>query len=423
MLSLVVALTLSQVLRATPDTAPDTALAGRATREAAAYAARDGGRLWGIPLTTPLLIVDPRSRQAISAAADSAGLMVSEQEFYAARLSDRVQVANTSMRWGGRTWAMVLTPLPADSVERGILLMHEVWHSVQARVGVPLESPDNPQLATVAGRAWLMVEGRALDAALASSGPAQRRAMADAFAARQRRRTALPGSDSTERPLELAEGLAEYSGIVVVVVPSERARVGRERLARLEQGGSLMRSFPYATGTAWALLLDIVDPGWRKRVTSSSDLAYMAAVALGIDTNAVAHDDARFAAYGLEEIQATERGQYAAQVARQDSLSARYVSGPTLRLPLAEMNMSFDPNKVEPLPDVGTVYQPFRLSDRWGVLDADSSGAMVSSNFSEVRVAAPGPGGTSGSGWRVTLNAGWAVVPGPRPGDLMVQKR
>ena len=202
MLSVTIALLLAAPLQG----GADTAAAHRATREAAAYAQRDGGRLWGIPLTTPLLIVDPRSRQAVSAAADSAGLMVREQGFYTARLSDSVQVANTSLRWGGRTWAMVLTPLPADSVERGILLMHEVWHSVQARLGIPLKSPDNPQLATVAGRTWLKVEGRALDAALASSGAAQRRAMADAFAARQQRRAALPGSDSTERPLELIGG-------------------------------------------------------------------------------------------------------------------------------------------------------------------------------------------------------------------------
>ncbi len=419
MLSLFIVLTLGSPLQS----AGDTALAARATREAAAYAARDDGRLWGIPLTTPLLVVDPRSRQALGTVADSAGLMVREQGFYTARLGDSVQVANTAMRWGGRAWAMVLMPLPADSIERGILLMHEVWHSVQARLGIPLRSPDNPQLATLAGRTWLKVEGRALSAALASSGPAQRRAMADAFAARQRRRAALPGSDSTERPLELTEGLAEYTGIAVVVAPSERLRVGRERLSRLEQGGSLMRSFPYATGTAWALLLDIVDPGWRRRVNSGSDLAYMAAAAMGIDTVGVPQDGARFAAYGLAEIEATERAQYAAQVAKQDSLRLRYVSGPTLRLPLAEMNMSFDPNKVEPLPGVGTVYRPFRLSDRWGVLDADSSGAMVNSSFSEARVAAPGADGISGAGWRVTLNAGWVVVPGKRPGDFTVQKR
>ena len=111
------------------------------------------------------------------------------------------------------------------------------------------------------------------------------------------------------------------------------------------------------------------------------------------------------------------------RLARQDSLRARYVTGPILRLPLAEMNMSFNPNKVEPLPDVGTVYRPFRLSDRWGVLDADSSGALVDTGFREARVAAPGPGGDGGAGWRLTLNAGWEVVPAERPGDYTVRKR
>ena len=44
--------------------------------------------------------------------------------------------------------------------------------------------------------------------------------------------------------------------------------------------------------------------------------------------------------------------------------------------------MSFNPNTVEPVPEAGTVYRPFRLSDRWGVLDADSSGALVNASFS-----------------------------------------
>ncbi len=115
----------------------DTTLARRAMHEAAFYAQRDSGSLWGIPLSTPLLIVDPSSRRAISSVPDSAGLMSWAGNFYEARLPDDVAIANTSVAWGRRTWAMVLSPLPTDSVERGILLMHEVWHSVQARTGVP----------------------------------------------------------------------------------------------------------------------------------------------------------------------------------------------------------------------------------------------------------------------------------------------
>ena len=89
--------------------------------------------LWGVPLTTPLLVVDPGTRRAMSAVPDSAGLMVAEGGIWSAIMPADVAIANTSLVWGGRTWAMVLSPLPADSVERGILLMHEVWHSVQAQ--------------------------------------------------------------------------------------------------------------------------------------------------------------------------------------------------------------------------------------------------------------------------------------------------
>ena len=110
---------------------------------------------------------------------------------------------------------MVLTPLPADSVERGILLMHEVWHSAQGGRGIPLKTPDNPHLATASGRTWIGWKvGRWIQRSHRRE-PAQQRAMADALAARMARRAAAPGSDSTERQLELTEGLAEYTGIIV----------------------------------------------------------------------------------------------------------------------------------------------------------------------------------------------------------------
>jgi len=401
----------------------DTTLARRAMQEAAYYAQRDSGSLWGIPLTTPLLIVDPSSRRAIGSVPDSAGLMTQAGSLYGARLPDDVALANTSVAWGRRTWAMVVSPLPMDSIERGILLMHEVWHSVQARFGVPLATPDNPHIETASGRTWLKVEARALAAALAAEGSVRRQAMTDAIAARMARRAAAPGSDVTERQLELSEGLAEFTGVALIVPAEEWASVACKRLARLEGDGSLMRSFPYATGTAWAVLLEMTDAGWRSQLTANTDLAIMAAEAMHVDPDTLDRSDARFSAYGLAELRAREGARQEARAAREDSLRARYVTGPTLRLPLAEMNMSFNPNTVEPLPDVGTVYRPFRLSDRWGVLDADSSGALVNATFSEARVAQPGPGGVSGPGWRLTLNAGWVVVPADRTGDYTIRKR
>lgn len=416
-----VALLLSGLWPATP--LADTTRARQAMREAKAYAARDAAVLWGVPLTTPLLIVDPGTRRAVSAVPDSEGVMVPEGETWSALIPPDVPLANTSLKWSGRTWAMVLAPLPADSVERGILLMHEVWHSVQAQVPIPLMTPDNPHLATAAGRTWLKVEGRALDSALASTGPERRRAMTDALAARRARRATASGSAATEQPLELSEGLAEFTGIVLVAAPAERVALARTRLSRLETEGSLVRSFPYATGTAWALLLDLTDEGWRSALRPDADLAIVAAEAMRVDPDTLNLDDTRFARYGLAQVRAEEEGREVARRARQDSLRIRYVTGPTLRLPLAEMNMSFNPNTVEPLPDVGTVYRPFRLSDRWGVLDADSSGALVNATFSEARVIAPGAGGTSGPGWHLALKPGWVVVPADEAGSYTIRKR
>lgn len=403
--------------------AADTVAARRAVRETESYANRDNGSLWHVRISAPLLLVDPASRIAVSAVPDSAGVLRREGAFYSGKLPDAVPVANTGINWSGVRWAMVLVPLPADSVERGILLMHESWHAVQAKVGIPMVTPDNPHLEMAAGRTWLKVEGRALSQALSTNGAAQRQAAADAIAARQMRRAAAPGSGDTERPLELAEGLAEYSGIMLVVTPANRAEVGKARLGKLEGTGTLFRSFPYATGTAWALLLDSLSPGWRSRLTAGSDLALMAAAAINADTAVAHYNEDRFAPYGLPAIRAAEEARAKSIAARLDSLRVTFVTGPVLRLPLREMNISFDPNRAEALPGVGTVYQPLRLSDKWGELDADGSGALIDASWQEARVPAAPKATTDGPGWKLQLKEGWEVVAGERPGDFVLKAR
>ena len=91
----------SQLLLLSTQSPADTTLARRATREAAAYAQRDRGRLWAVPLNTPLLIVDPATRRAVSGVRDSAGVMVRAGGFYEAVVPAEVQLANTSLAGGG----------------------------------------------------------------------------------------------------------------------------------------------------------------------------------------------------------------------------------------------------------------------------------------------------------------------------------
>jgi hypothetical protein len=91
------------------------------------------------------------------------------------------------------------------------------------------------------------------------------------------------------------------------------------------------------------------------------------------------------------------------------------------------MGRSFDPNNLVPLKGVGTIYPTGTFTAPWGVLEVTDGGALVAASRAAVRVPIPdgfAPGGTevSGAGWKLTLNKGWTVRPGARPGDWMVQQ-
>jgi len=121
--------------------------------------------------------------------------------------------------------------------------------------------------------------------------------------------------------------------------------------------------------------------------------------------------------YGGDQIQAEE-------VARAERLHkilseyrARLVEGPVLIIPLRKMNVQFDPNNLQPLEDLGTVYPNIRVSDEWGTLTV-SSGALLSNDWTKITVPAPRqPDQTDGDGWELKLQPGWKLAPGERKGD------
>ena len=124
-------------------------------------------------------------------------------------------VSNTGFDWSGTRWTMVALPVPTDPVSRAALMMHERWHRIQDSLGFPAASPTNDHLDTRDGRLWLRLEGRALQRALLTKGDKRRAAASDAVLFRRYRRQLIPGADSSERALEMNEGLAEYTGLTL----------------------------------------------------------------------------------------------------------------------------------------------------------------------------------------------------------------
>jgi hypothetical protein len=174
----------------------------------------------------------------------------------------------------------------------------------------------------------------------------------------------------------------------------------------------VVRSFAYYTGPAYGLLLDRWRPGWRAEVPRATSLSGLLIERLGVRPAAGSADGAA-GRYDAGTVRAEERERSERRAARQRELTARLVTGPILRLPLASMQMGIDPGRVEPLDAQGTVYGGMRLSDHWGVLDARETETLINTTFTEAAVGVDSdfdPAAPAGPGWTLALNSGWRVV-------------
>ena len=406
----------------------DVDLASRYFAEARALAAADAGSLWGKPLASPIIFADPRTRMVAASERDANGALQANGSVFVGLLPENVTIANNALDWSGTHWTMVRWPLPENRYARQRLLAHEMFHRLQPALGIPAGDVANSHLALGEGRTLMRLEWRALAEALIRSGEARRTAIADALMFRARRRQLFDKAGSEERVLELNEGLAEYTGFKLSGLPdnvlADRAAV---QLGNYESMDNFARSFAYASGPAYGLLLDVADAQWRKRVRADSDLGALLGAAYRITPRSTAELDRRIGAYAAERMVAEEKVRAEQFAAQQKELRAKLVDGPTLLLPVAgSFSYGFDPNGAIPIEGVGTAYQSLRVTDDWGVLEVESGGALLlrgDAGITGVRVPAPSSAEHPfvGNGWKVAVNAAWTVVPDGK--GFRVQKK
>jgi len=384
-------------------------------QEARQVCERDAGRLWGVSLCGPLMFVDPQSRMLVANQIDAEGRLRQEGNLFVGTYPKEMNIANQAVIWAGVHWTQLRWPVPgATAAARQGLLAHEMFHRVQERLGFKMASPPNAHLDTEQGRVLLRAEMRALRQALLLSGSARRRAVQDALLFRAARRGAFPQAEAEETGLELNEGLCEYTGIKLSrATLAEQHQAAADALARADKSDAYVRSFAYSTGPAYGLLLDTAARDWRTSLRrkpagleSLLRIKPAAADSLGV----------RGAAYDLAQLRTEEAVRRQKMEERMAQAKARFVDGPVLTIPLVKAAVQFDPTNVYPFPGQGTVYPDLRLTDEWGILTVRSGGALVSSDWSKVTVAA------AGEGWELELKPGWSKKPGPRPGDLTVSK-
>jgi hypothetical protein len=401
-------------------------------QEAARLCGHDGGALWHHSLCGPILLVDWTDNTAVANQPDAQGVLKPAGSVFVGTLPQDIVIANTPIEWAGKRWTELLWPLPDDVAHRRVMLSHELFHRAQVELGMLQHDGGNLHLDTLEGRILLQLEWHALARALsAPDAGARKAAVSDALLFRHERYRLFPEAQAEERALELNEGVAEYTG-VRVGLPTARERVAYalRDLETFVQAPTFVRSFAYATGAAWGLMLDEADPAWRDQLAAGMKSAHprgldqMLQAALKLPEPSPATVKAREADYD-DTLRPRELARDPARQAHFAELKARLVDGPVLRLPLAGHHASyqFNPQTLEALGSSGVVYPTMKLNADWGAL-AVEQGALLDKAMSVAAVTAAGASDDrlQGPGWRLSLNKGWIVAPGERAGDFVVRQ-
>lgn len=383
-------------------------------KEAQAFCDRDGGKLWGISLCGPMVIADPAT-----------GTIATNRPAPEGARPRNLGFANATTKWGGVEWSTfswkVLSSF--DQPSRGLLMIHELFHRVQAPLGLMTNDGQNNHLDTLEGRYWQLLEWRALARALGSSGTERTSAVQDALAFRFARRQLFPAAAANEVLEEIREGLAHYTATVITASsPQDAASKAILQLADFAKRESLTRDFGYASGSAYGILLDAWSPGWTRQVKGPEDLGERLRVAGGI---AAAGLDSRETAeraalrYDSTSLRKAEEKRDAEQKAKVTELRKRFVDRPVLVLPNA--GGSFASSGITPIPGVGTVFPEVHVTAEWGVLQA----AQVLRPDDRSNITVPAPASVQGStlegdGWTLKIAPGWVVRAGNRPGDFQL---
>jgi len=305
-------------------------LARRWFDEATKLCERDGGRLWGVSLCGPMVIVDQASGTRATSQPEPEGTPPRFPGF-----------VDGPVTWGGVRWFSWPLSMLANNTddERQQVMLHGLFHRIQPELGFTADNGSNEHLDTLEGRVWMQLEWRALRRALESSGDDRAEAIADALAFRRERRRLFPGAAENERREEIKEGLPSYTGVAVWANSPADAHRAAAPPASVE--ASIVGAFAYISGPAYGVLLDDLLPQWRRQVRATSDLGDMLASA---DNRPLTTDLAAAAArYDGGTLRTAEEVRERARQPRVAELRRRFVEGPVLTMPAAGSRTSLGP--------------------------------------------------------------------------------
>jgi hypothetical protein len=388
--------------------------------------AADDGGLWGISLGNVSWMGIDGDRILLTTDPGRPGYAPDRQGLWAGPRPRDFALGSSSVEWAGRRWAASEFTFHDSDAAAVRELLHEAWHAVvQPQLFSDLTRtetsgvPGADLLDTAQGRIWLRLETVALARALTLVGTNDewRSAAADALLFRRRRGLDATAAEAMrEEHLDIAEGMAEYTGWRLSGASPEALAVHVRELPDGDEV-SWVRSFPYHTGPAYGYLLDATGHAWRTQLLVVKSLqALLGESVLDQDLTAA---EARGEAYGLEGVRLHEIAREQRQRAKVGALRNRFAAPRVLRIRWQRNGLTFRPSQVTPL-DIGTVYRHVAWRSPDGCELVAPDGALVTPDWSEIWVPLDAstltggdpplpPATVAGDGWTLRVTDAWQI--------------
>ncbi len=389
----------------------------------------DNGILWGENLYGPIMFVDGHNRAIYANVGDTAGTLKAREGSFTGVLPRERLITNNVIEFGGKKYAMVPLPETEDRYRIVSRTVHSLFHCFQERHDLKPSTFSTRYLNDKNARFYVKLEWKALINAIGSTGEARKQALRDALIFRGARRELLPEAIHDENRFENYEGLTTFTYIDLCTADSNERR-GRilEYLDRIYRNSSYALAYGFVNGALYATLLNDTGFDFEKIQQSDFDLGKAALEAYGITLPEVCRDVAGSLAvnYDIQAIRAEESEREAMIDERTDKIVTTFLKKPVVTITMESPNFSYEPEDINYLDTLGTLYERMRVADNWGKLSVDNGGALLANDLHTLRISARDikheRNHISGAGWHLVLNDGWQAMTGEN-GNYTVSKQ
>lgn len=227
---------------------------------------RDGGKMWGVNLYSPTIIVDHShsARGNVPYAPKS--------------IADTIPVCNSLVTVDDITWVMLEFPMIGDWEQKLTGAVKQMFYYHQPSLGLqPSVVPDNSHLLNRDARTLMKLEWNALVLAADDKLDLLRKQkITDALIFREMRHKLYPDHSADEVVEEIGHGLAAYTGMKFVHRNEKKyLKSLKNQVGQMMEVEDLPSRFSDISAPLYGFLLDQAKVEWREAADVDSDLSVL----------------------------------------------------------------------------------------------------------------------------------------------------